>query len=343
VIAVGISNGGGAVLRAAELEGDWLDAVVAAAPNIHVEGHDARALYDYTTEAALLMPCALLHLQGLPQPPPAAQLQASGSQRCASLKDAGLVEGAGAAAQARSAYGQLLANGWTEGALRAGALSVGFDLWRAVAATYASAYGRYGVGAHPCGFAFAAQGADLAPRAATAAERAAWWPDASGIPPGAGVGLVDPGLTPQHATLPGLQCLRALWGGQGADAERVRKGIAATRALPPRAGLPVVVIHGTDDALVPMAFSSAPYVASAKAAGRDVRYWQVRQAQHFDAFLGLPDYGERYVPLLPHVYAALDRVAANLDTGAALPADAVIETRPRGTDALAREHLAIPL
>ncbi|UWX03521.1 hypothetical protein H1235_10615 [Pseudoxanthomonas sp. NC8] len=38
VIAVGISNGGGAVLRAAELEGDWLDAVVAGEPNVLVDG-----------------------------------------------------------------------------------------------------------------------------------------------------------------------------------------------------------------------------------------------------------------------------------------------------------------
>ena len=68
VIAVGVSNGGGAVLRAAELDGDWLDAVVAGEPNVLVEGHGARSLYDYTTEAALLMPCALPAL-GLPAAP----------------------------------------------------------------------------------------------------------------------------------------------------------------------------------------------------------------------------------------------------------------------------------
>ena len=56
VIAVGISNGGGAVLRAAELDGErWLDAVVAGEPNVTVAG--ARPLYDYSTQAALLMPC----------------------------------------------------------------------------------------------------------------------------------------------------------------------------------------------------------------------------------------------------------------------------------------------
>ena len=127
-----------------------------------------------------------------------------------------------------------------------------------------------------------------------------------------------------------LQCLRALWDGNSDAAARVRKGVAETQAALPRAGLPIVVVHGVDDGLIPMAFSSAPYVATAKAAGRDVRYWQVRNAQHFDAFLALPDYGARYVPLLPYVYEALDRVSAHLDDGTALPDDAVIGTTPRG-------------
>ena len=123
----------------------------------------------------------------------------------------------------------------------------------------------------------------------------------------------------------------------------MQAGIAATRAAPPRAGLPVVVIHGADDGLVPMAFSSVPYVAAAKAAGRDVRFWQVANAQHFDGFLGLPDYAARYVPLLPYVYAALDRVTAHLDGDGALPADASIATTPRGAgQPLEARHLAIP-
>lgn len=347
VIAAGISNGGGAVLRAAELDDGadkgWLDAVVAGEPNVLVEGEGSRALYDYTTEAALLMPCALLDLKNLPQPPLTAQIQAGAAVRCASLKAAGLIDGADAAAQAASAHALMRAKGWTDEALRAGALSVGFDLWRAVAVTYASTYGRYGVGEHPCGFGFAAQNPDFSARAATAAERDAWWSDAAGIPPGAGVVIIDGKLAAPDLTLPGLQCLRALWDGDSADAQRVRKGIAETTAALPRDGLPVVVIHGTDDGLVPQAFTSAPYVAKAKHAGRDqVRYWQVRNAQHFDAFLGLPDYGSRYVPLLPYVYAALDRVSAHLD-GAALPADAIVDTKPRGAGKpLAQANLAIP-
>ncbi len=344
VIAVGISNSGGAVLRAAELEGDWLDAVVAGEPNIYAPGEGARSIYDYTTEAALVMPCALLHMKGLPQPPLTAQVQAMASVRCASLSKAGLLEGADTAMQAASAYAQLRSKGWTDEALKAGALTTGFDAWRAVAVTYASAYGRYGVGERPCGFGFAAQDAKLSPRAATAAERAAWWSDASGIPPGAGVGIVE--KNPEIAAdiaYGGLRCLRSLWDGQGADAERVRKGVAETRASLPRKGLPMIVIHGVDDGLIPQAFSSKPYVAWAKANGRDVRYWQVRNAQHFDAFLGLPDYGARYVPMLPYVYNALDRVWAHLENGAALPADAEIATTPRSAGkALSKENLAIP-
>ncbi len=338
VIAVGISNGGGAVLRAAELEGSgadkgWLDAVVAGEPHVTTHAPGARSLYDFSTEAALLMPCALPQL-GIPAMP---GLEA----KCAALTARGVLAGADFDAQQKDALAMLHAGGWTDAALRAGSISVAFDLWRAVAVTYASAYGRYPHDAHSCGYRFSALNADVTPRAATAAERAAWVSDSTGIPPGAGVGIIDP----QPATdigLTGLACLRALWTGDGVDAQRVRKGIAETEAGLPRAGLPVVVIHGTDDGLVPQAFTSAPYVAAAKAAGRDVRYWQVRNAQHFDAFLGFPQYGAVYVPLLPYVYTALDRVDAYLDGKGALPVDAVIPTVPRMGKPLTADNLAIP-
>lgn len=230
--------------------------------------------------------------------------------------------------------------------MRAGSISVAFDLWRAVAVGYASAYGRYAHDAHPIGYRYAAMQPDGSTRASSATERAAWWADASGIPPGAGIGIVDP----QPATdlgMTGLIGLRALSTGDGADARRIRKGIAETRAGLPRKGLPVVVVHGTDDGLVPQAFSSAPYVAMAQAAGRDVRYWQVRNVQHFDAFLGFPQYGAVYLPLLPYVYAALDRVDAYLDRNVldgkgALPADAVIATVPRAGKPITAENLALP-
>ncbi len=312
--------------------------MVAGEPVIASQG--GRALYDYATEAALLMPCALLDIADRPRSPLSALAEAAGRQRCASLAEAGVLQGDDTKAQAASARAILHRGGWTDAALHAGALSVDFDLWRAITATYASAYGRYGVGEHPCGYGFTAQERDLSARAATDAERAAWWADSSGIAPGAGVGLIDPRPAVPDASLAGLQCLRALWDGQGTDAERVRRGIAETRSSLPRAGLPVIVIHGLDDGLVPAAFSSAPYVAAAQAAGRDVRYWQVRNVQHFDAFLALPDYRARYLPLLPYMYAALDRVRT-ADANA-LPVDAVIEAVPRGDKPMTLDNLALP-
>lgn len=333
VIAVGVSNGGGAVLRAAELQGNWLDAVVAGEPNVLAQGHGARSLFDYTTEAALLMPCALpqLGIAALPG------LEA----KCAALATQGIVSGGDFVARQQDALARLRASGWTDAALRAGSISVAFDLWRAVGVGYASAYGRYGHDAHPCGYRYSALGADFAPRAASATERAAWVADASGIPPGAGVGIVDPHPLTDMG-LQGMSCLRGLWTGEGADARRVRAGMEETRAGLPRAGLPIIVIHGTDDGLVPQAFSSAPYVAMAQAADRDVRYWQVRNAQHFDAFLGFPQYAAAYLPLLPYVYAALDRVDAYLDGTGALPDDALIATVPRAGKPLEAANLAMP-
>lgn len=343
VIAVGISNGGGAVLRAAEQGQGWLDGVVAGEPNIYSNGAGSRALYDYTTEAAELMPCALLAVDGLPGSPLSAAGRAGGAVRCATLATQGAITGTDTAAQATEALRKMAAAGWTLPALRAGALSVDFDLWRAVAVTYASAYGRYGVGEHPCGYRFSATQADFSPRAATAAERAAWLSDGSGIPPGAGVNIVDARMALPDATAPGLACLRQLWTGNDAAAQRVQAGIAQTRSAPPPPGLPVMLVHGNADGLIPFAFTSAPYAAAARAAGAEISLWQVDHVQHFDGFLALPDYAARYLPLLPYVYRALDAVDARLDGKAVLPADAHIRSTPRGPgQPLQAANLALP-
>ncbi len=346
IIAVGISNGGGAVLRAAELDGDWLDAVVAGEPNIYLPGDGARALYDYASQAALLQPCALLHLpaDALAQPPLRAQIEAAGAARCASLKAAGLVEGTDQAAQARSAYVQLRDTGWTDDAMAAGAASTGFDLWRAVLATYASAYGRYRVGEHPCGQAYIGLNPDFSPRGFTDAERAAWWSEGSGIPPGNGIVLTERAPAPPDLTFAGLQCLRDQWTGTDPAAQRVQAGISDTHATLPRADLPIIVVHGEDDGLIPLAFTSAPYVRQAQAAGRRVRFWRVAHAEHFDAFLGFPDYATRYVPMLPYIYAALDRALAHIEQKAPLPADARIQPTLRAAgQGLQAGDLAIPM
>ena len=350
VIATGLSNGGGAVLRAAELEGDWLDGAVAIAPNV-LAGSGGRALYDYTTQAALLMPCALLHprFDAVAMARPAGNKPATALARCASLRAAGLIAGESVTAQAEDAYAQLRASGWSDASMEAGALSVTFDLWRAIAAGYASAYTRASADAMPCGYAYAALDEKGHAIRASAEIRAAWWSDASGIPPGSGVGLLDAQATDaaHDPAMPGLQCLRALWTGTDAPSRALRESVEATRACPPRPGLPLIVIHGADDGLVPEAFSSAAYVKLAQQQDRPVSYWRVANAQHFDAFLGLPALAQRHVPLLPYAYRALDAMWAHLENGDALPASAEIAAVPRRADAnglapLSAANLAMP-
>ncbi|TXK65706.1 3-hydroxybutyrate oligomer hydrolase family protein [Alkalisalibacterium limincola] len=324
IIAVGISNGGGAVLRAAELEGDWLDGVVAISPNIY-PAQGGRALYDVATEAALLMPCALLAsaFDDEPLARPGGLKPPAWGVRCAMLAEAGLLDGGDMAARAQDAHARLRDGGWSDEALAAGALSVGFDLWRAVAVPYASAYSRTGPHAMPCGYGYAVVDASGTPRLPGRAEQAAWWSDSAGLPPGSGVSIVDAMAADAPAAdpaLPGLLCLRGLWADGTVRGRGLRDGIEATRAAPPRAGLPVLVLHGVDDGLVPEAHTALPYVAGARAAGADIHYWPIANAQHFDAMLGLPGLGGRYQPLLPHAWDALDAMAAHLADGDEIPA-----------------------
>ena len=341
IIAAGLSNGGGAVLQAAGIDDAHLLAgVVALEPNVHVEGR-GRALYDYATEAALLLPCALADARFDDAPFARAQgaLPPAWLARCAHLRETGLLDGDDPKAQARSALERLHANGWRDETIATAASSTAFDLWRAIGATYASAYLRAPAGAMPCGFAFGALSASGLPAPADAATRAAWWSDASGIPPGAGVWLLGGVEASADPTAPGVLGLRALWDGDGDGAHALRASVAATAARIPRAGLPILVAQGEQDGLLPIEFSSAPYVDALREAGRAPTYWRVPHAQHFDAFLAVPGFGERHVPLLPYGYAALDALWAHLDAGAPLPASRRFVTRPRGTAALDRGML----
>ena len=346
IIAVGVSNGAGAVLQAAGVdEKKILSGVVALAPNINVPAaKPARALYDYTTEAALLLPCALTdaRFEDVPFARVQGHIAPTWTARCTGLHSAGLLQAQDVKAQASEAIERLKANGWTDPALATAASTTAFDAWRAVAATYASSYARSALGAMPCGLHFAAHDAAGKPRAPTSIEQAAWWADASGIPPGAGVFLDE-----QHygdandPTLRGLLCLRALWSGDDAQAQLVRASVAATRAQLPRKDLPVWVIHGAEDGLLPMAFTSEAYVAWLRANDRQPLFWPIAHAQHFDAFLAFPGFGDRYVPLLPYGYTALDRMFAHLVHGAALDVGLVPAAAPRGANALDAAHLGL--
>lgn len=346
IIATGISNGGGAVLQAAGLDNEHFFAgVVALEPNVYVAEH-GRAMYDYGTEAAIWLPCALSSdrftsapFARMPNgmPPPAWQL------RCASLRAQGKLRGNTVAEQAEQAYQYLHSRGWTDEVMNTAASSTVFDLWRVITAGYASSYLRRDATDMACGFHYAASGVGGFPGVTDPIARATWWADGSGIPPGNGIGLFGGMKVSADPTLSGSECLRALWTGDDHEAQALHASIAATTARLPRNDLPLWIVHGAGDGLLPTAFTSEPYVAWLRDEGREPIYWKVPHAQHFDAFLALPGFGDRHVPLLPYGYAALDRLWAHLYEGAAWPKDVPTPVaQPRGAGTLELSTLNLP-
>ena len=293
IIATGVSNGGGAVLQAAALDGWEVDAVVAISPNVPPH-RGGRALYDYATEAALFMPCAaasaslasaLLPVEG-----------GASLTRCASLLRVGLLPEGRLEDAAEAALAHLAAQGWSPAALEGAVASTRLDLWRAVGAGYASAYLRRGPDDMPCGFRYVAT---------EQADPSLWWSDSSGIPPGAGVQLQGPEDSRADPQFASLQCLRALWTGDSAEAASLRAAVEATRADALRDDLPLWLLHGEDDGLVPIDFSSAAY-RDAQGSSATLHWQPLPRAQHFDSLLGLPAAAQRYQALMPSAYAALD-------------------------------------
>jgi len=211
-----------------------------------------------------------------------------------------------------------------------------------VAAGYASAYLRRGVGNMACGYSYQTVNMQGLPAPVDEGQRQAWWADASGIPPGNGVGLVGGTDASDDPTFPGLLCLRRLWTEDGDDARQLRAAVEELAASLPRRSLPVWVVHGADDALIPSAFTSRPYVELLKDNGRAPRYWNIPLAQHFDAFLGLPGFGEQHVPLLPYAYYALEAVLEHLTNGTPLPHPDTPQPQARGKHDLSARQLDLP-
>lgn len=306
IIAAGVSNGASAVLRAAEQdEQGAFDAVVAVSPNIFPPSR-GRALFDYVTEAALYGPCAMLALTD-----PITMLQPAlrdsiALQRCTSLHEAGLLTATDIDEQAREALRMLVRQGWNHQALGLYQQNVAFDIWRSIAATYAASYLRVDAGQSVCGYRFAMVDADAQPRAGSDAERSLWWSDANGIAPTAGVTLIDEMAEGPDRAFKSLLCLRSLWLGSHPQSSALQAGVEATRSNGRLLSRDVHILHGQDDGLIPINFSSGAYVRDARDLGSVLRFTPIAFAQHFDAFLALPSMNI-YNALLPHAWRAMDQ------------------------------------
>ena len=200
VIAASVSNGGAAVLRAAEQDtAGLIDGVVAGEPSaqpsstsgygVQFGGVDVggfgKPLMDYFTIANLYQPCAALAA-------PAALTEVSiynyigltaqtttATNRCTQLAAKGLVTGATTAAQAADALSKLHAAGWT--ADNDTMHNAHYALGNAVIISmmYTNAYGRFSVTDNVCGMSAAAVAAG-APAAIAATVKAASYATGNG-------------------------------------------------------------------------------------------------------------------------------------------------------------------
>ncbi|NSX05045.1 D-(-)-3-hydroxybutyrate oligomer hydrolase [Cupriavidus gilardii] len=366
VIASSLSNGGGAAVAAAEADLQGLiDGVAVSEPNLNMPRDagiavrrggapvavNGRTLYDYTTMANLLQLCAA-------QDPANAQAPAVGfyatlgsipANRCAALASAGIIRGATLAEQAASAQQTLRDYGWEpESAVLHASLGF-FEVASAVSVTYANALSRASVTDRLCGYSFSGINAAFEPAPVTQAQMANMFATGNGVPPSSGVQLINdldprgprrdllsrsPGSPVDDANTSGARCLRDLVTGNSPQALALQVGERLTLRNGNLRGKPALIVHGRDDALLPVNHTSRPYLGlnrQREGAASRLSYIEVTNAQHFDAFNALvPGYGNRYVPLHLYLNRALDAMYDHLRSGTPLPPSQVVRTVPRG-------------
>jgi hydroxybutyrate-dimer hydrolase len=267
------------------------------------------------------------------------------------LKAQGLLAATTPAAQADEALQKLRAYGWEAESDLLHASHIAFEVAPAVTVTFANSLARASVKDKLCGFSFAATTAQGLP-AALAAGLPAMFATGNGVPPSAGVQLINdrnpgaplrdlfsfsPSTLSQDFNLDGALCLRKLLTGSDAAARALQAGLDETRRNGKLGGRPAIIVHGRNDALLPVNHTSRPYTALSKVAdgaSSQLSYIEVTNAQHFDGFIGLPTilpgYDSRFVPLHLYLNRALDAVWAKLKNGTALPPSQVLRTLPRG-------------
>ena len=359
VIASSVSNGGGAALMAGELDTENLiDGIAVGEPQIQPDGSGGatvkfgattvtgggKPLLDYTAQAMLYQPCAALASSVAAAPGLAFVNAVAAAGRCTSLAAKGLLTSTTTAGQADEALAKIRAAGWLAESDLLLASHFAFAV-PAIAVTYVNTYAQANVADNLCGYGFAATGADFKPTAFNPLTFLRLFGTGNGIPPTSGVNLVNfanpTGAIVEGAgsasaggrfdyNLDGAQCIAA----KVTDA-KVAANIKAVQRTGKLQGKPTIIVHGRNDALVPVNHASRPYVAQNKVndSNSKLTYVEVTNAQHFDAFIGnaaLAGYDTRFIPLHVYFNRAMDAMYDNLKTGKALPPSQVVRTTPRG-------------
>lgn len=339
-----------------------------------------KSLADFVTFANLYQPCAALaapaalveltffNYMGV------AGMTARAQARCDSLAAKGLVTGADTAARSLDALTKLRNHGWTVEHDQMHNAHYGLGNAAALSAMYPWGYGRFAVTDNICNTSFAQVDAAGNPVTVSATTKAQSFAvangTANGVPASAvfndsvggprvwslavstSTGVADFGLD-------NALCQRALVTGSDpttgaaltsasfptrAQSDAVRLGVSQVALSGNLRGKPTILVAGRSDALVPINNNSRAYVAynqAVEGAASRVRYIEVVNAQHFDAFNTLSGWDTRFVPLHVYFNKAMDAMYAHLSTGAALPPSQIVRGVPRGGTAGAAPAVTI--
>ncbi len=240
---------------------------------------------------------------------------------------------------------------------------------QAIAVTYSNAYARAGVEDALCGFTFGAtDGNNLLtapgsgdPMALTESAEAALFGTGNGIPPTGGINVIyddslggpkldrygiSPATGRRDESFDGALCQRALFEGldpqtgkslSGNDRKahrKLRRSIRQIRAKGDLDGRPAVIVTGRADAIIPPNHASRAYYGlnqRKEAARSGLRYYEITNAQHLDAFNAFAGFDNTYVPLHHYFIQGLDLLFAHLKGELPdLPPSQVVDTVPRG-------------
>ncbi|WP_251357866.1 D-(-)-3-hydroxybutyrate oligomer hydrolase [Kangiella sp. TOML190] len=371
ILAAGISNAGGAALRAVELDRQQLfDAVVVGEPNLAPAlNHDliiadqtsqfitqGKPLLNYNADIALYQGCALLS-QHYAKHSFAMYIQFNQAQfaaQCGYLKQHGLISGKDISTQAEQSYQALIKIGLLPQALDFLPVGTSINLWNAINATYFNAYAKADFTQPICGSHFVIDNTKF-----NAQTQASLFATSSGVPPTAGINIqwptqisdTDFDLSPVYQSdlcfnktlKPNLPIAVATDSSAKAKIEASLQQITATGDLQ---NTPAIIIHGQADGLIHVNHSSRAYLGlnyRKEAAASQLRYYEIENAHHFDAFNALPALQSRYVPLHTYYEQALDLMWQHLTQGKALPASQRVATQTRqlkdgAIEALSMEH-----
>lgn len=291
------------------------------------------------------------------------ELQTIAIARCQSLADKGLVTGATSAQQADSALAKMQAYGWTD-QLQTALLASHYrlaDIY--VAFGYVVAYGKFSVSDNLCGLSLANVDATGNVAAQVPATQASLFSTSNGLNTGGdviyndsvgGAKLYHVGVSPSTGRMDGaldaMLCLRnmvtgvdtvtgaALTGTALANSQRVQAGIRDVLLTGNLHNKPVAIVAGRSDALVPVNHAARAYTAfNSKVEGAaNIRYYEIENGNHFDAFLpnaaggGVQGYDVLLVPVHYYFNNAMDLVWARLKNNTPLPQSQVVRAIPRG-------------